>query len=105
MPGPGPTGHAPMPAVHARRPPAPGGIQQLICQFSLEFASIEAPFNIDFRAYFAELWPALEQMARDGLLELSREGMRILPPGRLLVRSVCMLFDRYLGGQDRQRFS
>ena len=80
-------------------------IQQLICQFSLEFASIEAPFNIDFRAYFAELWPALEQMARDGLLELSREGMRILPPGRLLVRSVCMLFDRYLGGQDRQRFS
>lgn len=80
-------------------------IQQLICQFSLEFVSIETPFNIDFRAYFAELWPTLEQMARDGLLELSREGIRIQPAGRLLVRAVCMLFDRYLAEQNLQRFS
>jgi len=29
----------------------------------------------------------------------------VLPAGRLLVRSVCMVFDAYLEKQNRQRFS
>ncbi|MET1076422.1 MAG: oxygen-independent coproporphyrinogen III oxidase [Pseudomonas sp.] len=80
-------------------------IQQLICQFSLQFARIEAAFAIDFKGYFVELWPALQGMARDGLLELKPDGIEIRPQGRLLVRSVCMLFDRYLTEQTRERFS
>jgi oxygen-independent coproporphyrinogen-3 oxidase len=80
-------------------------IQQLICSFSLEFAAIEKTFNIDFRGYFNELWPQLEEMARDGLIELDSERISVLPAGRLLVRSVCMVFDAYLEQQNRQRFS
>jgi oxygen-independent coproporphyrinogen-3 oxidase len=80
-------------------------IQQLICSFSLDFASIESLFNIDFRAYFSECWPDLQQMAKDQLISLSPQGIDILPAGRLLARSVCMLFDRYLNEQSRQRFS
>jgi oxygen-independent coproporphyrinogen-3 oxidase len=80
-------------------------IQQLICSFSLEFASIEHRFNIDFRGYFNDCWPALQQMARDQLISLKAEGIDILPAGRLLARSVCMLFDHYLNEQSRQRFS
>ncbi|MDB6143386.1 MAG: oxygen-independent coproporphyrinogen oxidase [Pseudomonas sp.] len=80
-------------------------IQQLICQFSLNIAGIELAFNVDFRGYFSEVWPQLEAMARDGLIELNEEGIRVLPPGRLLVRSVCMVFDAHLNLQDRQRFS
>ncbi len=80
-------------------------IQQLICSFSLEFASIERRFNIDFRGYFNDCWPALQQMARDQLISLKAEGIDILPAGRLLARSVCMLFDHYLNEQSRQRFS
>lgn len=80
-------------------------IQQLICAFSLEFASIEKPFNIEFQGYFADIWPQLEQMASDGLIELSATGIDIRPAGRLLVRSVCMLFDRYLSNMTTQRFS
>ena len=60
---------------------------------------------MDFRGYFAELWPQLEAMANDGLIELDAEGIRVLPAGRLLVRSVCMVFDAYLEHQNRQRFS
>ena len=30
---------------------------------------------------------------------------RVLAPGRLLIRALCMLFDRYLPGHDNQRFS
>jgi oxygen-independent coproporphyrinogen-3 oxidase len=80
-------------------------IQQLICSFNLEFAEIEQAFNIDFRGYFGEVWPQLQAMAKDGLIELNSERITVLPAGRLLVRSVCMVFDAYLEQQNRQRFS
>ena len=80
-------------------------IQQLICNFSLAFEPVEQAFNIDFRGYFADLWPQLEAMATDGLIALDEHGIRVLPAGRLLVRSVCMVFDAYLEHQNRQRFS
>ncbi|KRP58864.1 oxygen-independent coproporphyrinogen III oxidase [Pseudomonas trivialis] len=80
-------------------------IQQLICHFQLDFERIERAFTLDFRGYFAALWPQLQTMAGDGLIELDARGIRVLPAGRLLVRSLCMLFDAYLAQQNRQRFS
>ncbi|ROM79424.1 oxygen-independent coproporphyrinogen III oxidase [Pseudomonas brassicacearum] len=80
-------------------------IQQLICHFNLAFAEIEHRFNIDFNGYFAPLWPQLQAMAADGLIEVDNTHIRVLPAGRLLVRSVCMVFDAYLEQQNRQRFS
>lgn len=80
-------------------------IQQLICHFSLNFSDIETQFDINFRAYFSELWPQLASMATDGLISLKPEGIEVLPAGRLLVRSVCMVFDAYLTQQNRKRFS
>ncbi|WP_297832006.1 oxygen-independent coproporphyrinogen III oxidase [Pseudomonas sp.] len=80
-------------------------IQQLICHFSLDFAGIEYAFNIDFRGYFSEVWRQLEAMANDGLIAIDQAGITILPAGRLLVRSVCMVFDAYLNPHNRQLFS
>ena len=80
-------------------------IQQLICNFKLEFAEIEQQFNVDFQGYFGGLWPQLQGMAEDGLIRIDRDGIEVLPAGRLLVRSVCMVFDAYLEQQNRQRFS
>lgn len=80
-------------------------IQQLICHFSLDFADIETRFGVDFRACFSTLWPQLTGMANDGLISLKSTGIEVLPAGRLLVRSVCMVFDAYLTQQNRQRFS
>lgn len=80
-------------------------IQQLICHFSLNFAEIEHAHGIQFRAYFADIWPQLEQMARDDLVNLSAEGISVRPAGRLLVRSLCMLFDHYLDQGSRQHFA
>ncbi len=80
-------------------------IQHLICQFELELELVESQFNIDFRAYFSIIWPQLQEMAAEGLLDLSDQAIHIRPSGRLLVRSVCMLFDRYLAEQNSQRFS
>jgi len=80
-------------------------ITQLICHFRLAFADIEQRFAIDFRSYFADDWPLLEQMHRDGLIRLDQQGIEVLPAGRLLVRSVCMVFDAYLAADNQQRFS
>jgi oxygen-independent coproporphyrinogen-3 oxidase len=80
-------------------------IQQLICHFQLDFALIEQAFGIDFRDYFSDIWPQLRQMAEDGLLVLSDRGIDVRPTGRLLIRSLCMLFDHYLSEHSRQRFS
>lgn len=80
-------------------------IQQLICHFRLDFAAIEEQFNIDFRGYFTDVWPTLESAASDGLIRLDEQSIDITAAGRLLVRSVCMLFDRYLPMQSTQRFS
>lgn len=78
-------------------------IQKLICDYQLSFAEIEQACSIDFKSYFQDVWPQLEQMAADGLVELSDHHLLVPPAGRLLVRAVCMLFDHYLTDGDGLR--
>ncbi len=80
-------------------------ITDLICHFSLNFAAVERRFGIRFRDYFALELVELADMQADGLLALSEAGIQVLPPGRLLIRNICMAFDRYLREQKQQRFS
>jgi oxygen-independent coproporphyrinogen-3 oxidase len=80
-------------------------IRQVICHFTLDFTAIERQFSIDFRDYFAPQWPRLLALAGDGLIGLLPNGFVVLPAGRLLVRVVCALFDRYLEAACQQRFS
>ena len=44
-------------------------------------------------------------MADDGLLKISNTKLTITATGRLLARSICMQFDRYLQEQSNKRFS
>jgi oxygen-independent coproporphyrinogen-3 oxidase len=45
-------------------------------------------------------------MADDGLLVLDHHGIRVTDKGRLLIRNICMVFDRHLPQlQDGRRFS
>jgi oxygen-independent coproporphyrinogen-3 oxidase len=80
-------------------------ITTLICNFTLEFAAIEHQYGIRFQDYFPVELAELADMQADGLLALSEAGIRVLPPGRLLIRNICMVFDRYLREQKQQRFS
>lgn len=80
-------------------------ITRLICNFELDFAAIEAAFDIEFNAYFTDSLRALDAFVEDGLLERGDRRLRVLPRGRLLIRNVCMQFDRYLKGGGEQRFS
>jgi oxygen-independent coproporphyrinogen-3 oxidase len=77
-------------------------IHSLICNFSLSMESIELAWLIDFRSYFAEEMADLRRLAEDGLIELQPDWIVVTARGRLLVRKVCMVFDRYLRAQDRR---
>ncbi|MGJ0431478.1 oxygen-independent coproporphyrinogen III oxidase [Methylobacter sp.] len=79
-------------------------ITQLICHFDLSFAAIEKAFAIGFHDYFADELKALAPMQADGLLTVSEHDIHVLPAGRLLIRNICMVFDRYLA-QKQQQFS
>jgi oxygen-independent coproporphyrinogen-3 oxidase len=81
-------------------------IQALSCHFRVSIESIEISYLVDFRSYFAEEMRELEALAEDGLVELQPDWIVVTPKGRLLVRAVCMLFDRYLRtSRERARYS
>jgi len=80
-------------------------ITRLICDFELDFAAVGKRHDIDFDSYFAAEVERLTRMEEDGLLDLDASGIRVKPAGRLLIRNVCMVFDRYLRGETPRRFS
>ncbi len=71
-------------------------ITQLICHFRLDYPSLEQAYGIRFADYFAPELEALVPMEQDGLLHLAADGIQVDPRGRLLIRNICMVFDRYL---------
>lgn len=81
-------------------------IQALTCQFRVSKESIAIAYLIDFDRYFAGEIADLRQLARDGLVKLNGEWIAVTPRGRMLVRNICMVFDRYLRReQETQRYS
>ena len=81
-------------------------IQALACHFRLSIESIEDAYLIDFKDYFARELVDLKRLQDEGLVDVSDEWITVTPRGRLLVRIVCMAFDRYLReAQARARYS
>jgi oxygen-independent coproporphyrinogen-3 oxidase len=72
-------------------------IAKLMCNFELSMSSIEQGFPIKFRQYFETELGKLEAFEDDGLLTIDDEWISVTPKGRLLIRNICMVFDRYLG--------
>jgi len=71
-------------------------IQALACHFRVSLESIELAYLLDFRSYFSSELNDLRRLAAEGLVELAPDWIVVTPKGRLLVRRVCMVFDRYL---------
>jgi oxygen-independent coproporphyrinogen-3 oxidase len=71
-------------------------IQQLICFCRLDIKSLEQRWSIDFNNYFDPELKQLQRMQADNLLSISDGEIRVLEKGRLLVRNICMVFDRYI---------
>jgi len=85
-------------------------IQMLMCNFELSIRSLELAYPITFADYFATEIQKLRELEADGLLTIDSEWLTVTPKGRLLIRNICMVFDRYLNTKkevkmERLRYS
>jgi len=74
-------------------------ITELMCNGHLEVSQVERQFGVAFADYFA---PELRELTTlgspqsDGLVQVGSGAIDVTPLGRLFVRNICMVFDRYL---------
>ena len=81
-------------------------IMGLMCNLQVDKQAIEQSFGIDFTTYFAEAETLLSPFIKDGLLTLDARWIKVHPAARLLIRSIAMCFDAYIGlHKNQQRFS
>jgi oxygen-independent coproporphyrinogen-3 oxidase len=71
-------------------------ITLLMCHFRLDIRALESKWNFSFSDHFATELEQLRIMQDDGLLKVYADRLEVQPAGRLLVRNICMVFDRYL---------
>jgi oxygen-independent coproporphyrinogen-3 oxidase len=72
-------------------------VERLACDLELDIAALEARYGLVFRQYFCDAWPMLEQLQRNGLIELSERFISILPAGRPQLDAICNLFQQPVG--------
>ena len=71
-------------------------ISRLLCHCVLHKAEVEAEFGIRFDEYFAGELEKLEAFRADGLVNLSAQSISVTQLGRIFIRNVGMVFDKYL---------
>jgi oxygen-independent coproporphyrinogen-3 oxidase len=81
-------------------------IQALMCHFELSKETFNTAWQIDFDQYFATELKELADYEKEGLLVLSPKSVNVTPKGRMLIRNICMIFDKYLREkQERAHYS
>ena len=70
-------------------------IQQLICNHTLDTRHIETEYGINFSDYFKSELERLAPMVQDRLIRIGDHRLDVTAKGRLLIRNLCMVFDRY----------
>jgi oxygen-independent coproporphyrinogen-3 oxidase len=74
-------------------------ITSLMCNGYLDVLEVEQRFRIEFARYFEQELLELTGPASpgaDGMVRVSRGTIEVTPLGRMFVRNICMIFDRYL---------
>ena len=84
-------------------------IMELMCQFHLSPRRLEEKYNItlddNFSQHFASEFAELEELAKDGLVEIQGDEIEVTPTGRLLIRNIASVFDSYLKQRQQKAFS
>ncbi|HXZ13028.1 MAG TPA: oxygen-independent coproporphyrinogen III oxidase [Candidatus Sulfotelmatobacter sp.] len=75
-------------------------IGRLLCHTVVPKNEIEREFAISFDEYFAPEVKQLEELRAEGLMESRPEEIRVTPLGRIFIRNLAMIFDRYLREQQ-----
>lgn len=81
-------------------------IQDIMCHDGIDFAVFGQRHSINFSEYFAPELDRLTDLAQDNLIVFTDEAITVTAKGRLLLRSIAMIFDRYLASAEaHKRFS
>jgi oxygen-independent coproporphyrinogen III oxidase len=75
-------------------------IGRLLCHTVIFKREIEREFGIAFNDYFAAELDRLAEPRDEGLVTLGADEIRVTPLGRIFIRNVAMVFDRYLPDQQ-----
>ena len=75
-------------------------IGRLLCHTVILKQEIEQEFSIPFDNYFETELARLTEPASDGLVTLAPDEIRVTPLGRIFIRNIAMVFDRYLHEQQ-----
>ena len=80
-------------------------IMRLMCDMSIDFATLSALTGVDFTRYFADELNSLSDLEADGLIKTSEHGLVVTELGRLLIRNIAMRFDAYNAKRKATSFS
>ena len=78
-------------------------IQQLMCYGQVDYSYFQQHLDTDFPSYFNSELTRLAPLQRDGLVELYPNRIQITATGRMLLRTVAMVFDRHLASESSDR--
>lgn len=80
-------------------------IMELMCSGPVDFAAINHAHGIDFRSYFADELAQLQQYEEAELIKVDQHSIQVTAKGRMFVRAVGMVFDKYLALQTGAKYS
>jgi oxygen-independent coproporphyrinogen-3 oxidase len=75
-------------------------IGRLLCHTVIFKREIEREFAVAFDDYFASELESLTEVRDEGLVTLGGDEIRVTPLGRIFIRNIAMVFDRYLHDQQ-----
>ncbi|HEV2328978.1 MAG TPA: oxygen-independent coproporphyrinogen III oxidase [Verrucomicrobiae bacterium] len=80
-------------------------IMRVMCDLSLDYATMSQRLGIDFERHFANELASLAPFAADGLVRRSPHGVDVTDTGRLFIRNIAMCFDNTLVPEGERKFS
>ncbi|MDX1917880.1 MAG: oxygen-independent coproporphyrinogen III oxidase [Candidatus Caenarcaniphilales bacterium] len=80
-------------------------IGRLLCHGILEIAEIEAKYQINFRTYFEPELEGIQILQNDELVILEADRLKVTMLGRIFLRNIGMVFDKYLRLNRNRIFS
>ncbi len=80
-------------------------IMNFMCSEPIDFAQINTIYNIDFIMYFKDELKQIQPYADAGFIQIDNHGITVTPKGRMFVRAVGMVFDKYLQQSTTAQYS
>jgi oxygen-independent coproporphyrinogen-3 oxidase len=80
-------------------------IMNFMCSETIDYASINKTYNIDFIEYFKDELNNLQTYQEAGLINVDTHAISVTPKGRMFVRAVGMVFDKYLQQATAAKYS